>query len=276
MEKKKISCSYSVLVILLFAVVCILTDYIVIDRKLNEGGGSVSSSVNTNTNDDAKDNTGVDGNQDVKEDRTLVQSELDKIAREELYIFGGKKSISELNDDDKLWFSFKKFFSFSDDNFKGSDLKDYYNSTSLGNLDFVNGDIPYYLSDCIIYHYDSVSDTYNKTNNCNRGASWVDYAYVDVSDYTVDGDNYTIDVKYLWYYNEPANAFYLYGKYSDVYELSDGAGIYNDKCLNSSPVIIHDNDSELKSILDNSNVETYTFTFEKTSDGFKVVNLDVK
>ena len=37
MEKKKISCSYSFLVIILFATVCILTDYIVIDRKLREG-----------------------------------------------------------------------------------------------------------------------------------------------------------------------------------------------------------------------------------------------
>ena len=33
-EKKKISCSYAVLVIILFATVCFLTDYILIDRKL--------------------------------------------------------------------------------------------------------------------------------------------------------------------------------------------------------------------------------------------------
>ena len=102
MEKKKISCSYSVLVILLFAVVCILTDYIVIDRKLNEGGGSVSSSVNTNTNDDTKDNTSVDGNQgtsvyDGKEDdksnyELITQQDLDGIIESELYVFYGKKS----------------------------------------------------------------------------------------------------------------------------------------------------------------------------------------
>lgn len=35
-EKKKISCSYAVLVIILFATVCFLTDYIVIERKLNK------------------------------------------------------------------------------------------------------------------------------------------------------------------------------------------------------------------------------------------------
>lgn len=33
---KKVSCSYSFLVIVLFAVVCFLTDYIIIDRKLND------------------------------------------------------------------------------------------------------------------------------------------------------------------------------------------------------------------------------------------------
>ena len=37
MEKKKNCCSYSFLIIILFATVCILTDYIVIDRKLREG-----------------------------------------------------------------------------------------------------------------------------------------------------------------------------------------------------------------------------------------------
>ena len=38
MEKKKkgIRCSYAVLVIILFATVCILTDYIVIERKMNK------------------------------------------------------------------------------------------------------------------------------------------------------------------------------------------------------------------------------------------------
>lgn len=84
MEKKKISCSYSVLVIILFATVCVLTDYIVIDRKLNEGGGSVSSSVNTNTNDDTKDNTGVDGNIDD----TLITNSADLLSEENALAIG--------------------------------------------------------------------------------------------------------------------------------------------------------------------------------------------
>lgn len=49
MEKKKISCSYSFLVIILFATVCILTDYIVIDRKLREGK-SVNSVIEDKSN----------------------------------------------------------------------------------------------------------------------------------------------------------------------------------------------------------------------------------
>jgi len=258
-ENKKIKIAYSILVIILLAIICFLISNIIFDGKLNEGGNS-----NTNTNEK------------VEEDRTLIQSELDRVAREELYVFGGKKSINELNNDEKLWFSFKRFFSFSDESFKGNDLKKYYNGTTLANLQISHADISYYLSDCILYKYDFTSDTYNMTDECSRGASWIDYAYVDVSEYTVDGDYYTINVKYLWYYDEPADGYYLYGKYSDVFELDYNANEYNDKCLNSSLVSIHDNDSELKNILDNSNVETYTFTLKKTTDGFKLVNLEVK
>lgn len=35
-EKKKIRCSYALLVVILFATVCFLTDYIVIERKMNQ------------------------------------------------------------------------------------------------------------------------------------------------------------------------------------------------------------------------------------------------
>lgn len=44
--KKKISSNYGILVIILFATVCFLTDYIYIGRKLNEGKNSV---IETNT-----------------------------------------------------------------------------------------------------------------------------------------------------------------------------------------------------------------------------------
>ena len=56
-DKKKISCSYALLVIILFAVVCFLTCYIVIDRKLNENNGTVKDNniVNENTGNNDSD-----------------------------------------------------------------------------------------------------------------------------------------------------------------------------------------------------------------------------
>lgn len=47
MEKKKISCSYALLVVILFATLCILTDYIVIDRKIKCAGGVSSESISS-------------------------------------------------------------------------------------------------------------------------------------------------------------------------------------------------------------------------------------
>lgn len=44
--KKKIGSNYGILVIFLFATVCFMTDYIVIERKLNEGKNNV---IETNT-----------------------------------------------------------------------------------------------------------------------------------------------------------------------------------------------------------------------------------
>lgn len=52
-KKKGIRCSYGVLIVILFATVCLLTDYIVIDRKLREDKSSNSDNliIEDNSND---------------------------------------------------------------------------------------------------------------------------------------------------------------------------------------------------------------------------------
>lgn len=67
-EKKTIKCSYALLVIVLFATVCFMTDYIIIERKINKcvcptcNSGSNNEVINSNSNNNVvvPDNNEVD------------------------------------------------------------------------------------------------------------------------------------------------------------------------------------------------------------------------
>lgn len=63
-EKKTIKCSYALLVIILFATVCFLTDYIIVDRKLREDKTIIYGDV-TDKVDSVVDDSNVAGSVDT-------------------------------------------------------------------------------------------------------------------------------------------------------------------------------------------------------------------
>lgn len=61
MNNKKINCSYAILVVILFAVVCFLTDYIIINRKMKENNCEAITGIITDCIDSTC-NCGFDDN----------------------------------------------------------------------------------------------------------------------------------------------------------------------------------------------------------------------
>lgn len=72
-EKKKISCSYAVLVIILFATVCFLTDYIIIERKTRVN--KCPKCENTCTKCDVKEENSVveDSNEELDAKESVTE-----------------------------------------------------------------------------------------------------------------------------------------------------------------------------------------------------------
>ena len=82
------------------------------DKDFNVCVWLLSQNVMINVNEEISYNENIDDDQRV----------LNDIVKNDLYVFGGKKSLNELSNKEKLWFSFKKFFGFSKDSFTGNDL----------------------------------------------------------------------------------------------------------------------------------------------------------
>ena len=76
-DKKKVSFSYALLVIILFAVVCFLTCYIVIDRKLNENNGTVQDNNIVNDNNISNDLGGVKSSIKIDDSKDYVYDYVD-------------------------------------------------------------------------------------------------------------------------------------------------------------------------------------------------------
>ena len=76
--KKKIGSNYGILVILLFAVVCALTDYIVIERRIRE------DSVVTTNYDVTEKSSDV-----IKSNETIALDDVTKLIDTELYVLNG-------------------------------------------------------------------------------------------------------------------------------------------------------------------------------------------
>lgn len=92
--KKKIKCSYGILVIVLFAVVCFLTDYILIDRNLNEGKG-VTDCVSNSVVDKEDNDTNASDNNLVMSEDSYPKVDLSYYNRENLRINGNEVELDE-------------------------------------------------------------------------------------------------------------------------------------------------------------------------------------
>ena len=171
-----------------------------------------------------------------------------RIAQNELYVFGGKSSVADLSNGEKLFLSYKNAFNFNlVDSFNGDVILDWYSNSSLSNNALVLDDIMYYNSNCVLYDYDELSGAYNKTDGCGFGVNFVDVAYSEVSDYVFKDGKYYISVKYLWFYNQ-----------------ENSVGVVNADDFGNATV--------MSNLIKNNNVETYNFVLDKESDGFKLVD----
>lgn len=227
------------------------------DKDFNVCVWLLSQNVMINVNEEISYNENIDDDQRV----------LNDIVKNDLYVFGGKKSLNELSNKEKLWFSFKKFFGFSKDSFTGNDLVKKFKDTSIGDLGIVLDDIGYYSDNCITYEYDYKTDIYSRTANCGRSIWYVDFVYVDVSDYKIVDGKYNVSAKYLWYYDQLGFYGNVYSSYNDA--LNNKNSIYTFKDTNK---ITRD---EVNRLLEHEKIETYNFTFEKKDDKFKLVDFNV-
>lgn len=197
------------------------------------------------------------------------QKAINDIIKNELYVLGGKKSFNELSNKEKLWFSFHSFFGFSKDSFKGADLVKQFKDTSIGNLDITLDDIGYYSGNCITYEYNCETDTYNKTPNCAHSTSFVSFIYVDVSDYKIIDGKYNVSAKYLWYYDDMGFHGNIYHSYEDALNHVNPIE-YSRKKFEE---LTYD---DIRPLINNYTLETYNFTFEKSNDGFILVDFNVE
>lgn len=272
-EKKSVNSNLGILLICLFSSIFVMADCLIIDNTLHKYISYKKCSC-----DSCSGNTSGDNNGEVNENRPLLQTKLSDIVKNDLYILGGKTNLSELTNREKLFHLYRSSLGFdSTKSFGGAIITSEFNNSSLSNLGLELDDIYYYASNCVLYKYDSASDSYNEADDCGFSANYVNSAYVDVSDYSVSNGKYTVSAKYLWYYDEPRDSFYLYGKYSDVASLDYNANEANDKSLVKEAIDIDNFTDEemMKKIMNDNNVETYNFVFEKVNDNFKLVDFYV-
>lgn len=246
---KKINTNVGITILLVTATLLIFIDFIIMDKELNKKGYQ----KNNNT---YQENV-FDQN---------IQNKLETIIKDELYVFGGKNNINDITNTEKLFLSYKNTIKFEKtNNFQGDIISNWFKNSSLSKLKLELEDIMYYDSNCVMYKYDEISNSYNKQEECGFGKNFVDIAYTDISNYTLDNDKYHVFVKYLWYVNEPAEEFSLYGKYNDAYNMENSIITENINEFNNA--------NKMKNIIDNNNVETYNYIFEKENNSFKLIEL---
>lgn len=252
---KEINTNVGILIFLMAATILVVADFIVLGYELDYFGSRSIYSSDENV-DDNFNNYAFD---------SVIQNNLINIAQNELYVFGGKSSVADLNNNEKLFLSYKNVLNFNlVDSFDGNVILDWYSNSSLSNNALVLDDIMYYNSNCVLYDYDELSGAYNKTDGCGFGVNFVDVAYSEVSDYVFKDGKYYISVKYLWFYNEPAGDHSIFGSYSDAYNQENSVGVANADDFGNATV--------MSNLIKNNNVETYNFVLDKESDGFKLVD----
>ncbi len=201
--------------------------------------------------------------------KEISDEELKTIINEELSVLGGKTKLSDLTNQEKLWFSFRKVFADYPDSFEANKLTDYFESTSLSSLEMTLEDIGYFGSSKIQYLYNKENNSYKINPEFSASSvNTVETVYTKIDNITNKDGKYTAKVRYLWYYMEPSSLYNIYGSYNDA--------LNNTNSLTSEPVNLDSlTDAQKEEYLNNDNIETYNYIFEKENGKINIVDFYV-
>ncbi len=184
-KSKNILIGITIFLIILLLVVVIYQNFIIQKKNLeNQEENEITNSNN--------------------QENEITKEEASNIIKNELYILNGKKSLSELTNQDKLWFSFRKYLfanpSLDDwpSQFKGIELTNIFNKTSLANLGIKLDDIKNYTKFEKVYKYNSNEENYIRIENAGAyGYNFVESIYQKVEDGIKNGNRYIFPVKQI-------------------------------------------------------------------------------
>lgn len=198
------------------------------------------------------------------------QTTLDFIIENELYLLGGKKSISEITNKEKVWYAHELSGGFTNGMLKsGKVLRDAFSYSSLSNLGIEMDDIIFNGNlDLRCYQYIKTTDTFIDTVSCHKGIHFAYVNYLKTSDYVKEGNKYMISAKFLWNWANESSSVALFGSYKDAQNVQNP--VY--KIPEGKTTFTYD---EINEIIDNNSIETYHFTFEKKNNEFKLIDFYV-
>ena len=272
-DKKNIRCSYALLVIILFATVCFLTDYIVIDRKLREDKTIIYDDNVTDNANNSSDN----------KFEVITQGELDDIIEDQLYIFYGKKNLTDITNQNKLSLSVRLFNKADGgiiDSFTSKKLEDSFNSTVISNLGISHESIvpvKSVLEDGNIgYGYTYTDGNYSDYVSTNSGVSAVHMIYNKIVAFNENDGKYTLSIKYLWggYGEYLMDDSGVYAKYVDSINGQNSIASVPDDVLMGSYEDLQNWGKENFSSFEDK-LEKYNFVFVKENGKINLVDFYV-
>lgn len=275
MEKKNIKFGYGMLVIILFGVICFLTDYIIIDRKMNENYAFSNDSFSIN-------NSGsIDSSKTYE---VISLDEVSSLIDSQLYILNGKTSLNDLTNQKKLSLAFNLLKDSNGGNypstFTSSQLEDSFKSSVFSKLNIEHENIIAVKSSesdgNIGYGCTYFNGVYTDCVLTNSGASRVRVIYNKVVSFDEDNGKYILSVKYLWggFGTTIFDDNNIYSKYSD------SLNKINSIVTIPYEVLASDEDFEYWAKNNISNyedkLETYNYVFVKENGTINIVDFYVK
>lgn len=210
----------------------------------------------------------------------ISESEIQSILDNELTILDNKEKISDITNQEKLWYSYVLMVNDIGYNeiFSAEILKEYFDKSSLSYLGLViesfscygEADHPYLF----IYNEETNEYTPN-TNHGGHGATLIGKVYSKIIDIDDDNHKYTVTVKSLWTKSsEGYVVLNVYGSLNDAKEETNSLGSIN---IEKNSSIIQGKefiDSNYSSIEDK--LDTYLYVFEKVDGKIKLVEYEKK
>lgn len=270
--------SKNIIIILLVIIIVILTILVVLLSTNNITFNGENTQLNNENVVEENEDEVIDETEEVN---VISQGELEDIVDRQLYILNGKTSISEITNQQKLSLALSYInnnsIGYSDvdkvKSFTSDELLDAFNNTCISNLGIIHEKIravkSVTLDGNLGYGYSYADGVYTFSGTTNSGVSEVNIYGKKVTNFSNNGNRYTISYKYMWSdLDEASLCNNVYGKYSDVINGQNSLG----QLQNTNSIC--DDDAFVERNFDNysAKLEQYNYVFEK-EDG-KVMLVD--